>query len=419
MATITTRRWHAADGSERTAVVVRYADDAGKWRLKTFAGDEAKALKAADAWLARAKVQIADGVHQAESTSITIGEALDLWIERARAEGLERATIQGYEQNRDRLLELIERKTKLAKLSRARCEQLRDALLKHHSRDKAKKLLQSLKSTLAEARRRGLMVADPASATKIGANGRHKPKLRAGLDLPTTDEFKAMLAATEGGQTPKDVVSRAKERALLCLAGIAALRPSEHRGLPWADVDLSAAPTVTITQRADKWGTLGSPKSEAGRRTIELGSTTAQALRQWKAAQPPLVIEGENGEQITRPHALVFGTASDRPDLLGNLQKRVLDKIQERAGVVVPVLEDGKPVLDQDGEPVMAAKYSWHALRHFAITSWLIGGRHDLKTVQHLAGHGSAALTLDLYGHFMPSKDAHARASDHEAALLG
>ena len=134
---------------------------------------------------------------------------------------------------------------------------------------------------------------------------------------------------------------------------------------------------------------------------------TVQALKEWKIEQP-------GGRQ------LVFGTASDKPDLLGNMQTRVLDKIQERGGVVAPVLADGKPVRDQDGKPVMAPKYSWHGLRHFAITNWIVGGRHDLKSsVQYLAGHATLTLTSIVTAISFQRRTRMRGRSEHEAALLG
>jgi integrase len=376
MATIRERHWQSASGEDRTAWIADFFDAQGTRRQKTF-----RLKKDADAWLVQARHQVAAGTFTPESTSVTIKEAIDLWLQRAGAEGLEHGTQVQYAQHAAHLLKLIAGDLKLAKLTQARVEQLRDDLLRAHNRPMAKKILASFKGVLREAKRRNLVAQNVAAETTIGANGRHTKRLKVGVDLPTTDEFKAML----------DAARDARERSMLCLAGIAGLRASEFRGLPWTDLNFGAEPSVTVTQRADAWGTVGSPKSESAHRTIELGSVTVRALKEWRLAQPS-------------GRTLVFGTVSDRPDMLGNLQDRVLDKVQVRAGVV-----------DRDGK----AKYAWHALRHFAITSWIVGGRHDLKTVQHLAGHATLAMTIDRYGHFVPSKDAHARASEHEAALLG
>ena len=47
------------------------------------------------------------------------------------------------------------------------------------------------------------------------------------------------------------------------------LRASELRGLTWDDVDLDRQ-VLTVRQRADRWGTIGSPKSDAGKREMPL-----------------------------------------------------------------------------------------------------------------------------------------------------
>ena len=41
-----------------------------------------------------------------------------------------------------------------------------------------------------------------------------------------------------------------------------------------------------------------------------------------------------------------------------------------------------------------------HDLRHTAASLWLAAGA-DPKVVQRILGHGSAAMTLDLYGHLV------------------
>ena len=97
-----------------------------------------------------------------ESTSKTLGEAVELWLQRAEADGLERATLDQYRQHRAHMLAAIPADTKLAQITQARCEQLRDDLLASHSRAMARKLLQSFKAVLKDAKRRGLVAQNVA-----------------------------------------------------------------------------------------------------------------------------------------------------------------------------------------------------------------------------------------------------------------
>lgn len=58
----------------------------------------------------------------------------------------------------------------------------------------------------------------------------------------------------------------------------------------------------------------------------------------------------------------------------------------------------------------------WHALRHFAVSTWIEAGLQP-KAVQTLAGHASYAITMNRYGHLFPSED-HKAAFDKIAETL-
>ncbi len=96
------------------------------------------------------------------------------------------------------------------------------------------------------------------------------------------------------------------------------------------------------------------------------------------------------------------------------------------AGLIVPALDkNGQPKRDENGQPVMTAKYTGlHALRHF-YASWLINrqadGGHELpaQTVKQHMGHSTIAMTLDVYGHLFPRSDDRSEMDAAEKALLG
>ncbi|MGH6897295.1 MAG: tyrosine-type recombinase/integrase [Geminicoccaceae bacterium] len=379
MAKIVERHWTGADGTERRGWQVDFTDQSGKRVRRQFAR-----RKDADAFMVTARAQVQVGTYTPDSTSATIGEACDLWLDRAAAEGLERNTREQYRIQVAHLLAVIDRDAKLSRLTRARCEQARDAVLQAHSRQTARKVVQALRMVLADARRRGLVAVNVAADTRVGTDRRHKAKIRAGADFPMPAEVRAMLE-----------VAGPKARAMVALAALAGLRPSELRALRWSDVELGRHPTVTVSQRADAWCSIGSPKAEASRRSVPLGEVTVRAFKAWKLAQAPVVTH-KNGEERRRPHVLLFGTATDRPDMLGNLQRRLLDPLCSAAG---------------------APRYTWHSLRHYAVSSWL-AARIDLKTAQAWAGHATLAMTLDTYGHLIPRDDDHDRIASAERALL-
>ncbi len=82
------REWTTPKGEQKAAWVVDYRDAAGKRRLKTFTKK-----KEADAFAATASVEVREGVHVADSATITIEEAGKFWLKSGDAAGLERTTM--------------------------------------------------------------------------------------------------------------------------------------------------------------------------------------------------------------------------------------------------------------------------------------------------------------------------------------
>jgi integrase len=78
------RIWKTAAGEERQAWLCDYTGQSGKRHVKTFARK-----KDADAFIAKAKVEVREGVHTADSDSVTVAEAAGLWLtDRCGARGL-------------------------------------------------------------------------------------------------------------------------------------------------------------------------------------------------------------------------------------------------------------------------------------------------------------------------------------------
>jgi integrase len=177
------------------------------------------------------------------------------------------------------------------------------------------------------------------------------------------------------------------------------LRASELRGLRWKDVDLDHG-VVHVRQRADQFLSIGSPKSNAGARTIPLAPEVVAALKRWKPACPKAKHRGDD--------RLVFPSPTGHIQHHSNMV-RGLAPVMIAAGVV-----------DDNGKP----KYAMHAFRHF-FASWCInpkarGGRElPAKVVQSLLGHASIVMTLDVYGHLFPHGDDRTELAAATAALLG
>jgi integrase len=378
MATVRKRSWKSG-GEIKTAWIADYFDQGGKRHLKTFA-----TKKAATGWLDTTRHEVKHGMHTPESTSITVAEAAALWIRRGELEKLERSTLNKYRNHVDLHIVPFLGATKLARLTAPGVEQFKDDLLERLSLAMAKKVLGSLKGILAESVRRGMVAQNAASTVRIRARRRDDRKLAVGKDYPTKAEISAILAAAAG-----------RWRPLLLTAVFTGMRSSELRGLPWDAVDFEGE-TIHVRQRADEWGTIGSPKSEAGHRTIPMAPPVLNALREWKLACPRV------GASESTPGRLwlVFPNGAGKPQRHSNIINRGFDPIQVKAGVTVP-----RPTAKgDDGRPRLSAKYGMHALRHF-FASWAIDRGFQPKRVQTLLGHASIQMTFDVYGHLFPNVD--------------
>src|SRR5262249_26471199 len=115
-----------------------------------------------------------------------------------------------------------------------------------------KRVVGDLGSILADAQERGEVaqnVVRSLSKRRKRRERRQNGNLKVGVDIPTPAEIKAIVAHLKG-----------RWRPLLLTAIFAGLRASEIRGLRWQDVDLRRG-ELHVRQRADKFKTIGKPKS--------------------------------------------------------------------------------------------------------------------------------------------------------------
>jgi integrase len=336
------RTWKTARGDAKEAWVVDYTDQGGKRRLKTF-----KKKKEADAFETKAQFEITQGTHTPDSTSIIVADAAEKWLETCRARGLERSTIDAYEQHVRLHIGPLLGRLKLSQISAPSVRDFEDRLrLDGRSPAMVRKILTSLGSLLSDAQERGLVsrnvVRELGSRRRKGvdrrADRRQKGRVKVGVEIPGREEIRAIVAALQG-----------RWRPIILTAIFTGLRASELRGLRWSDVDLKKG-ELHVRQRADRYNAIGRPKSESGERTVPLPPVVANALREWKLVCPKSEID------------IVFASTRGRIYGHSDLVKYALIPAQIAAGITTP---EGR------------AKYTGlHSLRHF-YASWCINRRED------------------------------------------
>jgi integrase len=384
------RTWKSPSGEPKEAWVVDYVDQHGDRHIKTF-----PKKRDADAHHAVVGVAVRAGVHTADSRSVTVAKAAELWLESCEAAALERATITAYRQHVDLHIVPVLGALRLSQLSVPTVRGFEDRLRRDgRSPAMMRKARRSLGALLADAQERGLVAQNVVYSMRKNRRDRRAEsngKLKIGVDIPSPDEVRAIVAAL-----PR-LADAGRWRPLLLTAIFTGLRASELRGLRWADVDLKRG-ELHVRQRADRYGKIGRPKSLAGERTVPLPPTVVSVLREHRLACPRNELD------------LVFVNGR------GGIEHR--NSIVEHGLWPAQIAAD---VVDGDGE----AKYKGlHSLRHF-YASWCINRRADgglelpLKVVQARLGHASIQMTADAYGHLFPRSDDGAELAAAEKAFLG
>lgn len=337
--------------------------------------------------------------------SITLIEAVDQWLVACQVgrdgnEPLEPTTMRHYRGETAPLRRLALSSGEavaditISKLTRAKVAEIRDALLQAVTRDQARRSIDRLKSALREALRRGQIGFDPTVGVMIRQSSRHREH----IEIPQPDEVMALLATAHELALSDDTVTRerwARYQLMLETLVYTGMRPSELRGLPRKAISRDYA-MITISQRADEFGQIGSPKSRAGRRAIRIQEAFWDALLAW--LDGPAVADD--------PQALVFGTARGTAENLSNISGRLWYPLLGKAGVV-----------DADGKP----KYPLYSLRHFYASSEIAMGANH-KELQEAMGHERIEMTLQRYGHLfkkLATGGQAARAAERARMLSG
>ena len=189
----------------------------------------------------------------------------------------------------------------------------------------------------------------------------------------------------DGSQVSQMLIAAKDTRleTILHLAVTTGMRQMELLGLKWLDLDWikhTLKVERQLVRPEEGKAQFASPKTKFGRRTISLGSKTIESLRfHYERQHAERQAAGdeweENGLIFTNP----MGGPLDPCNLLRNFKKLLRDA--------------GLPVI------------RFHDLRHTAASLML---NHDIPVlvVSRMLGHSRPSITLDVYGHLIPSMQA-------------
>lgn len=355
----------------------RWRDADGKQRAKTF-----DRKRDASAFLDRVGSALQAGVYvDPKAGRITVGDFSEKWLETlghlkptTRASYVSTLEVHVLPRWRTTPLSRVEHEDVAAWVSRMVAEGRSPAIVA-----KAHRVL-SLMLALAVRGRR--LTTNPADEVRL-------PRMRKPDKRFLTHEQVAQLASAAGSDWEADeglvVAGRAQDRALVLVMAYCGLRWGEATALRASRVDLmrrrlEIAEAVSEVNGSLTWG---SPKGHK-RRSVPVPKFVAEILTE--------VMAGRTGED------LVFTTSRGAVLRRSNWRRDVFDRATS--------------AVDLEG-------LTPHELRHTAASLAVQAGA-NVKAVQRMLGHASAAMTLDVYsGLFDDDLDGVADRLDEQGTVYG
>jgi Site-specific recombinase XerD len=217
--------------------------------------------------------------------------------------------------------------------------------------------------------------------------GGKDPKIREAL---TDDQVITLLDAIK--DTPA---------YLFCMIGIySGLRREEIMGLQWDCVHLDDTPRIDVRRAVrfvhNRPELSEKLKTKASRRTVPIPQPLADCLKleKEKSISDFVVANNDGGPRSGTQYRRLWSYVVCR-----STKERVYYRYKDgvkTAHVVKPVL--GEKCKHNSNYYLIDFEVTPHMLRHTYITNLLLAGV-DVKTVQYIAGHERAKITLDIYAH--------------------
>ena len=227
-----------------------------------------------------------------------------------------------------------------------------------------------IKKALSDAQRKGLVNRNVAALADPPA---HSACRTPEMAVWSPTELGSFLIATADHE----------HGVLFRTAAMTGLRRGELGGLRWRDVDLETGLLTVrraLVKVSGEW-TFAEPKTAAGRRTIDLDPVTVATLRRHR--------------QVILERRLALGPGWQDQDL------------------VFPAVAGGPADIDGWGKSFRRAvrdtglaPVRFHDLRHTHATHLL--ATTDVRTVASRLGHADPGMTLRVYAHVMPGRQASA-----------
>jgi integrase len=326
----------------------------------------------------RQLVEAAHAKDQGEKTAtmtLTVGQFLDMWLDRIAKPRVRAQTYRGYEVNVRVHLKPAIGRIELTKLRAADVQELIDRKVKEGLSPKTIRYMHGiLRNALNRAIRWEYIERNPAAF----------------VDGPRIEQQEIQPFSREEAQRFLTAIKGDRLEALYTVALTMGLRQGEALGLRWSDVDLEMG-YIRVNkqlQRVDHKYELVEPKTARSRRQLAVPAAILGSLRAHKERQD---VEREAARRRWHDTNLVFCRPDGYP-LSGSV---VTHRFQE--------------LLDEVG----LSRRRFHDLRHSCATLLLAQGVSP-RVVMDVLGHSQISLTMNTYAHVLPElrREAADRMSD-------
>jgi integrase len=348
----------------------------GKRRQARRRGFKTKKLALEELTNVRKKVTTQTYVAPARST---VAEYLAKWVKGLPTSGLRPSTVHGYERCLLSYVTPVLGGRRLDQLTAADLDSLYSGLLATGLKRREGGLSPRsvryvhvvIQKALGDAVRKGELARNVATvASPPSAKSTKAPEMAWWMP----DQLRAFLEFT----------SSEPLGPLFRVAAMTGLRRGEVCGLRWSDVDLERGRIEVRQQLTVLRGELffGEPKTDHGRRKIDLDPATVAVLRsQWARRAEHRLAMGDGYQD----HDLVFAQPDGRP-----LDPESVSKVFDRR-----VARSKLP------------RIRFHDLRHSHVAHLIAAGEQPLLIARRV-GHGSSSFTMDRYGHLFDTADSQA-----------
>ena len=302
-----------------------------------------------------------------ENRNITLDQYFNEWI-KSREKEVKGNTIRSYTSWYENHIKSILGDRRIQKIERREIKKVQDECLETMKAGGANSVMRVLKALLNDAVRDGIIVKSPAIGIKEVKE-----------DVKATETTHRALTEQEQAEFMQEAKNSYYYNffALLLCTG---MRNGEARALTWQDVDfknnvIHINKTVTMEKGINY--KIGKPKTAAGVRDIPLTDTARGVLVKQREMM-------DNIFSFNRQDT-VFSSVDGKRIFNGQLNyeiRKILERLAKR-GIIIE-------------------RFTTHAFRDTFATRFIEQGGQP-QTLKTILGHGSLAMTMDLYAHVLPN----------------